>query len=80
MKMQDNNEDLKNGKIGRAIFSVSYFIYALSVIIPVTLISGIILYVISRPLWLAPVIGVGVWLLIRGVRRLIFRFFYGLSR
>lgn len=74
------NDGRKEEKLGRALFTVTYWLYALSVIIPVTVISGFILHFAGMPLWPAPLAGLAVWLVIRTVRRLILRIFIRLSR
>ncbi|MBR6941114.1 MAG: hypothetical protein IKH65_09930 [Clostridia bacterium] len=73
-------EDKRNEKTGRAVFSIAYFMYALSVIVPSTLVAGAVLYFAGKPLRFAPLIGIAVWLIVRGVRILVFRIFYRLSK
>lgn len=70
----DVNEDQKNEKIGRAIVSVTWLWFAAKFIVTVSVIAGIVLYFIKKPLWLAPAIGIGVFIIYRLIWRLIWRF------
>ena len=70
----DVNEDKKNEKIGRAIVNVTWFLFAARFIVIATVIAGIVLYFINMPLWIAPVIGVGLFIVYRLIWRLIWMF------
>ena len=59
------NEDERDERLGRAILSVSQIIYAIGFIVVVSVIALVILLIIGKPLWIAPVIGVVVYLLYR---------------
>ena len=76
----DVNEDKKNEKIGRAIVNISWFIFAAKFIIIATLAAGIIIYFTGRPLWLAPVIAVGMFIIYRLIWRLVWVFIGWASR
>ena len=70
----DVNEDKKNEKIGRAIVNVSWFIFVAKFIIVATLVAGIVIYIMGRPLWLAPVIAVCLFIIYRLIWRLVWVF------
>ncbi len=67
------NEDERDEKLGKAILSVSQIIYAIGFIAVVSVIALVILLIIGKPLWIAPVIGVVVYLLYRLVLTAILR-------
>ncbi len=67
------NEDERDEKLGKAILSVSQIIYAIGFIAVVSVIALVVLLIIGKPLWIAPVIGVVVYLLYRLVLTAILR-------
>ena len=67
------NEDERDEKLGKAILSVSQIIYAIGFIAVVSVIALVILLIIGKPLWIAPVIGVVVYVLYRLVLTAILR-------
>ena len=67
------NEDERDERLGRAILSVSQIIYAIGFIAVVSVIALVVLLIIGKPLWIAPVIGVVVYLLYRLVLTAILR-------
>ena len=69
---QKNREADKNEKIGRTIWGISYFFFAVKFIVVISLISLAVLYLIRKPLWIAPVIALAAFLLYRLCWRLIF--------
>lgn len=68
------NEDEKNEKIGRTIVNVTWFLFAAKFIVSVTVVAGIVLYFMDKPLWIAPVIGIGAFIIYRLVWRLVWMF------
>ncbi len=76
----DVNEDQKNEKIGRAIVNVTWIWFAIKFIVIVSVIAGIFLYFIKKPLWIAPLIGIGAFIIYRLVWRLIWLFIGWLSK
>ncbi len=76
----DVNEDQKNEKIGRAIVNVTWIWFAIKFIVIVSVIAGIVLYFIKKPLWIAPLIGIGAFIIYRLVWRLIWLFIGWLSK
>ncbi len=67
------NEE-REEKLGRTVFGFSWFFYALRIIVITSLIALAVLYLTGKPLWIAPIIGIGCYLLYRFVIRAIFRF------
>ncbi|MBE5850286.1 MAG: hypothetical protein E7298_09035 [Lachnospiraceae bacterium] len=70
----DINEDQKNEKIGRAIVNITWFWFVAKFIVVTTVIVGIVLYSINKPLWIAPLIGIGAFIIYRLFWRLIWLF------
>ena len=68
------NEDKKNETIGRTILTLSWWIFAAKFLIFVTVIAGIVLYFLGKPLWLAPVIATVIFIIYRCIWRLIWLF------
>ena len=67
-----HTEESKYEKIGRTVFSISYFFYALKFILISSAVWLVILYFFHKPLWLAPLGAIAVFLLYRAVYRLLF--------
>ena len=65
------NEDERNEKLGRTVVNIRWFLFAAKIILVTTLVAGIVLYFLKKPLWIAPIIGVGVFLIYRLIWRLI---------
>ena len=74
------NDDKKYEKIGRTITSITYWIFALKIIAAVSIIAAVVLFILGKPLYFAPLIGIGVFLIYRFFWRLIFWLFYKLSK
>ena len=70
----DMNEDQKNEKIGRTIVNLAWIWFAFKFIVIVSAIAGIVFYFMNKPLWIAPVIGIGVFIIYRLIWRLIWLF------
>ena len=58
-------ERVQNEKLGRAFNGIAWFFYAVRFIAVVTVIAGVVLYFLKKPLWIAPVIGVVLYLFYR---------------
>lgn len=58
----DMNEDQKSEKIGRAIVNLTWLWFAIKFVVIVSVIPGIVLYLINKPLWIAPLIGIGAFI------------------
>nr|MCR4990767.1 hypothetical protein [Lachnospiraceae bacterium] len=59
------NEDKRNEKLGRAAVGVMWFLFAAKFLIVATLIALVALYFLHKPLWIAPLIAIGVFALYR---------------
>ena len=68
------NQDKKDDKIGRAIFTLAWWIYAAKFLITVTLIAGLVIFILGKPLWIAPLIAIGIFTIYRLIWRLIWTF------
>lgn len=68
------NEDQQNEKIGGAIVWISWIFFALKFIGITSLIALVVLFFIHKPLWIAPIIGVGLFLIYRLGWRLVWTF------
>ena len=68
------NEDKKNEKIGRAIVTLGWWIFAAKFLVIVTVIAGVVIYIIGKPLWLAPVIAVAAFIVYRIILRIVWAF------
>ena len=64
--------DKRDEKIGKAVFGVTYLLYAFFRVVLYSLIALLLLYLFQKPLWLSPVIGIGAFLILRFFRRLVF--------
>lgn len=66
------DDDRKNEAIGKTVLIVRYIFYALRMTVAFSLIALIILLILKKPLWLAPIIGFGVFLIYFLIRWLFF--------
>lgn len=80
MNMPDNEQDKRDEKLGRLVFSISYLLYALKFVVIASLIALILLYFIHKPLWLSPIIGCTVFLIWRSFRRFVLKKIFELTR
>ncbi|MCR5503344.1 MAG: hypothetical protein K6F53_10065 [Lachnospiraceae bacterium] len=62
--MEDKNSE-REEKIGRAAAWISWIWFAFKFILAGSLIALIICYFLGKPLWIAPLIGVGAFLIFR---------------
>ncbi|MCR5591018.1 MAG: hypothetical protein K6F73_05740 [Lachnospiraceae bacterium] len=68
------SDDERDEKLGRAIVSLTWLAFAAKFIIIVTAVALVILYFLKKPLWIAPVIGVGAFIIYRLIWRLFWKF------
>ena len=66
-------EDERDEKIGRAALTFSMIVYAIGFIFVVSLIALVVLFIIGKPLWIAPLIGIGAYIGYRLILTLILR-------
>jgi membrane protein YdbS with pleckstrin-like domain len=70
----DSSQDERDEKLGRAIVTLQWWFFAAKFLIVVTVIAGIVIYFLGKPLWIAPVIAVGAFIIYRLIWRLIWVF------
>ena len=68
------NQDERDEKLGRAILTLNWWIFAVKFLIIVTVIAGIVIYFLGKPLWIAPMIAIGVFIIYRLIWRPIWVF------
>ena len=68
------NQDERDEKLGRAILTLNWWIFAVKFLIIVTVIAGIVIYFLGKPLWIAPLIAIGLFIIYRLIWRLIWVF------
>ena len=51
-----NSQDERDEKLGRVILTLGWWIFAAKFLIIVTVIAGIVIYFLGKPLWIAPLI------------------------
>lgn len=73
-----NDKNYEN--IGRLICNISYWFYAIKFVAVVTGISAVVLYIFDLPLWIAPIVGVVVFIVYQFIRRMIFKILLKLSK
>lgn len=69
-----NDQDKREEKLGRAIVTLGWWIFAAKFIIIVTVIAGIVIYFLGKPLWIAPLTAIGLFIVYRLIWRLIWVF------
>ena len=72
---EKNEQDEKYEKLGHAVMGAAWVFYALRFILAVSVVSLVVLWLIHKPLWIAPIAGV----LVFTVYRIIWRLFFDLS-
>ena len=70
----DSSQDERDEKLGRAILTLHWWIFAVKFLIIATVIAGIVIYFLGRPLWIAPLVAAGVFIIYRLLWRLIWVF------
>ena len=68
--MSDGNRD---EKLGKAIAISAYLWFAVKFILVVSLISLAVLWFLDKPLWIAPIAGIVLFLIYRFIRTLVLR-------
>ena len=61
-------------RLGRAVFGIAWFFFAFKFIAVVSLIALAVCWIAGKPLWIAPIAAVVLFILYRAVWRLFFRF------
>lgn len=74
------DQDERDEKLGRTIFSIAWFLFVIKFLAVATLVSLVFVYILGRPLWLASLIAVGAFIIYRLIWRLIWKFLDWASR
>lgn len=68
------HQDERDEKFGRTILTLGWWIFAASFIVIASLIAGIIIYLLQQPLWIAPLVAIGTFIVYRLIWRLVWVF------
>ena len=75
--MEDKRQqEIKEEKIGVAIANVTWYLFAIRLILTVSVIAAVPVYLMGKPLWIAPVIGFIAYFLYLTFWRLAWRIFW----
>ena len=69
-----DSQDKRDEKIGRAIVTFSWWIFAAKFLVVATIIAGVVSFFLEKPLWIAPVVAVVLFIIYRLIWRLIWQF------
>ncbi|MBQ6574620.1 MAG: hypothetical protein IJL90_00785 [Lachnospiraceae bacterium] len=69
-----DSQDERDEKLGRVILTLNWWIFAAKFLVTVTVIAGIVIFFLGKPLWIAPLVAVGVFIIYRLIWRLIWAF------
>ena len=69
-----NDQDERDEKLGRAILTIGWWIFAAKFLVAATVIAGIVIYFLGKPLWIAPLIAIGLFIVYRIILRLVWVF------
>ena len=69
-----NDQDERDEKLGRAILTIGWWIFAAKFLVVATVIAGIVMYFLGKPLWIAPLIAIGLFIVYRIILRLVWVF------
>ena len=67
------NEQERNEKLGRTVVGIGWFIFVFKFLVITFVIAGVVLYFLGKPLWIAPIIAVGVFIAYKMVWGMIWR-------
>ena len=68
-----DSQDKREEKIGRAIVTLSWWIFAAKFLVVATIIAGVVIFFLEKPLWIAPFVAVVLFIIYRLIWRLIWR-------
>ena len=74
MLMGNREQEKREEKLGAAVMGIAWFLYAVKIIAVVSLLALIVLWIVHKPLWIAPIVGVAAYILYRFVWRLFWKF------
>ena len=67
------NEQERNEKLGRTVVGIGWFIFVFKFLVITFVIAGVVLYFLGKPLGIAPIIAVGVFIAYKMVWGMIWR-------
>ncbi len=69
-----DTQDKRDEKIGRAIVTFSWWIFAAKFLVVATIIAGIVIFFLGKPLWIAPVAAIILFIIYKLIWKLVWRF------
>ncbi len=69
-----SSQDERDEKLGRVILTLNWWIFAAKFLVIVTVIAGVVIFFLGKPLWIAPLIAIGAFIIYRLIWRLIWVF------
>ncbi len=69
-----NDQDERDEKLGRVILTLNWWIFAAKFLVVATILAGVVIYFLGKPLWIAPLIAIGAFIIFRLFWRLIWVF------
>ena len=69
-----DTQDKRDEKIGRAIVTLSWWIFAAKFLVVATIIAGAVIFFLEKPLWIAPIVAIILFIIYRLIWRLIWQF------
>ena len=69
-----DTQDKRDEKIGRAIVTLSWWIFAAKFLVVTTIIAGVVIFFLEKPLWIAPIVAIILFIIYRLIWRLIWQF------
>ena len=71
---EDLEQDKKYEKLGSAVMGIAWILYAVKIVAVVSFVALVVLWIIHKPLWIAPLIGIGAYVMYRIIWRLFWKF------
>ena len=68
-----DTQDKRDEKIGRAIVTLSWWIFATKFLVAATIIAGVVIFFLGKPLWIAPIVAIILFIIYKLMWRLIWR-------
>jgi len=75
-----DTQDKRDEKIGRSIVTLSWWIFSAKFLIVATIIAGVVIFFLEKPLWIAPVVAIILFIIYKLMWRLIWRLIEGAGR
>ncbi len=69
-----DSQDERDEKLGRVILTLNWWIFAAKFLVTVTVIAGVVIFFLGKPLWIAPLVAAGMFIIYRLIWRLIWAF------